>query len=167
MTDTAADLYYDPYDWGIDTDPYPVWRRLRDEAPLYYNERYDFFALSRFDDVERTSIDWRTYRSGKGSVLELIKSGVEIPPGNILFEDPPAHDVHRALLSRVFTPRRVRHPLLPREPPRPPRRSRRARGGPRALPRLAGRLGPRGARPHDHGPRLGAPPGLHLVTRTD
>jgi cytochrome P450 len=107
MTDTAADLYYDPYDWGIDTDPYPVWRRLRDEAPLYYNERYDFFALSRFDDVERTSIDWRTYRSGKGSVLELIKSGVEIPPGNILFEDPPAHDVHRALLSRVFTPRRV------------------------------------------------------------
>src|SRR5271167_3264215 len=47
------------------------------------------------------------YISGKGSVLELIKSGMEIPPGVILFEDPPAHDVHRALLSRVFTPRRM------------------------------------------------------------
>jgi len=106
-TDTAGDLYYDPYDFAIDEDPYPVWRRLRDEAPLYYNDRYDFYALSRFDDVERCSVDWRTYISGKGSVLELIKSGLEMPPGNILFEDPPAHDLHRGLLSRVFTPRRM------------------------------------------------------------
>ena len=48
-----SDVYYDPYDFEIDADPYPVWKRLRDEAPLYYNEKYDFFALSRFDDVER------------------------------------------------------------------------------------------------------------------
>jgi len=101
------ELYYDPYDWDIDTDPYPVWKRLRDEAPLYYNERYDFYAVSRFDDVEACSVDWRTYISGKGSVLEMIKSGLEMPPGNILFEDPPSHDFHRALLSRVFTPKRV------------------------------------------------------------
>ncbi len=107
MTDTSTDVYYDPYDWEIDTDPYPVWKRLRDEAPLYHNDRYDFYALSRFDDVERCSVDWRTYRSGRGSVLEIIKSGVRIPPGNILFEDPPEHDLHRGLLSRVFTPRRV------------------------------------------------------------
>ena len=99
--------YYDPYDWDIDTDPYPAWKRLRDEAPLYYNERYDFYALSRYDDVERCSVDWRTYISGKGSVLEIIKSGIEMPPGNILFEDPPAHDMHRSLLSRVFTPKRI------------------------------------------------------------
>jgi len=99
--------YYDPYDWDIDTDPYPAWRRLRDDAPLYYNEKYDFYALSRYDDVERCSVDWRTYISGKGSVLEIIRSGMEMPPGNILFEDPPAHDMHRALLSRVFTPKRV------------------------------------------------------------
>ena len=98
-------VYYDPYDFEIDADPYPVWRRLRDEAPLYYNERYDFWALSRFEDVERCSLDWRTYISGKGSVIELIKSGMEIPPGSILFEDPPAHDVHRSLLARVFTPK--------------------------------------------------------------
>jgi len=99
--------YYDPYDWDIDTDPYPAWKRLRDDAPLYYNEKYDFYALSRYDDVERCSVDWRTYISGKGSVLEIIRSGMEMPPGNILFEDPPAHDMHRALLSRVFTPKRV------------------------------------------------------------
>jgi cytochrome P450 len=104
---TASDVYYDPYDFEIDTDPYPVWKRMRDEAPLYYNEKYDFYALSRFEDVERCSVDWRTYISGKGSVLEMIKSGMEIPPGLILFEDPPAHDLHRGLLSRVFTPRKM------------------------------------------------------------
>src|SRR4029077_14865250 len=63
--------------------------------------------LSRFDDVERCSVDWRTYISGKGSVLEIIKGGFDTPPGNILFEDPPAHDEHRTLLSRVFTPKRM------------------------------------------------------------
>jgi cytochrome P450 len=104
---TPADLYYDPYDLDIDADPYPTFRRLRDEAPLYYNEKHDFYAVSRFDDVKAVSTDWKTYISGKGSVLELIKSGLEIPPGTILFEDPPAHDLHRGLLSRVFTPRRM------------------------------------------------------------
>ena len=102
-----AELYYDPYDFEIDTDPYPVWRRLRDEAPLYFNERYDFFALSRFDDVEKGLIDWQTYRSGRGSVLELIRADFENPPGNILFEDPPIHDLHRGILSRVFTPKKM------------------------------------------------------------
>jgi cytochrome P450 len=104
--DTTA-LYYDPYDYDIDTDPYPVWKRMRDEAPLYYNERYDFYALTRFDDVEKGLVDWKTYISGKGSVLEMIKANIEMPPGMILMEDPPAHDLHRALLSRVFTPRRM------------------------------------------------------------
>ena len=52
MTTTDPDLYYDPFDFDIDTDPYPIWRRLREERPLYYNERYDFYALSRFEDVE-------------------------------------------------------------------------------------------------------------------
>jgi cytochrome P450 len=107
MTIAASDLYYDPYDFDIDSDPYPLWRRLREECPLYYNERYDFFALSRFDEVERGLVDWRTYSSAKGSVLELIKSGMQIPPGSIIFEDPPGHDLHRGLLSRVFTPKKM------------------------------------------------------------
>jgi cytochrome P450 len=107
VTETARDLYYDPYDFEIDSDPYPIWKRMRDEAPLYYNEQYDFFAVSRFDDVQQASVDWKTYSSARGSVIEVIKSGAPIPPGTILFEDPPPHDLHRGLLSRVFTPRRM------------------------------------------------------------
>ncbi len=107
MTTAEVDLYYDPYDFEIDADPYPIWKRLRDEAPLYHNERYDFYALSRFDDVEAASKDWPTYISSKGTVLELIRSGMEIPAGSIIFEDPPDHELHRGLLSRVFTPRKV------------------------------------------------------------
>ena len=106
VTNESA-VYYDPYDFEIDADPYPVWRRLRDEAPLYYNEKYDFFALSRFDDVEPGLLDWETFQSGRGSILELIRADFEIPPGIILFEDPPIHDVHRGLLSRVFTPKKM------------------------------------------------------------
>ncbi|HLM95129.1 MAG TPA: cytochrome P450 [Acidimicrobiales bacterium] len=104
---SGSDVYYDPYDFEIDTDPYPVWKRLRDERPLYYNDRYDFYAVSRFEDVDRCSLDWETYVSSKGTVLELIKSGMEVPPGSIIFEDPPAHHAHRRLLARVFTPRNI------------------------------------------------------------
>jgi cytochrome P450 len=107
MTVMDSDIYYDPYDFEIDSDPYPVWKRLRDEQPLYYNDRYDFYALSRFEDVDRCSLDWETYISSRGTVLELIKSGMEIPPGSIIFEDPPAHHLHRRLLARVFTPRNI------------------------------------------------------------
>jgi cytochrome P450 len=107
VTETTTDLYYDPYDHDIDNDPYPTWRRMRDEAPLYYNDRYDFFALTRFEDVEKGLVDWKTFISGNGSVLEMIKANITVPPGSILFEDPPAHDHHRGLLSRVFTPKRM------------------------------------------------------------
>ncbi len=107
MATTAPAAYYDPYDFDIDADPYPVWKRLRDEAPLYVNEKYDFYALSRYDDVEKAFVDWQTYSSARGSVLEIIKANIEMPPGMFIFEDPPDHDLHRGLLSRVFTPRRL------------------------------------------------------------
>ncbi|WP_045880051.1 cytochrome P450 [Pseudofrankia sp. DC12] len=103
----GRDVYYDPYDAAIDADPYPTWRRLRDEAPLYYNEKFDFFALSRFADVEAALADWNTYRSGQGSVLELIRANIELPPGIILFEDPPVHTAHRRILAQVFTPKKM------------------------------------------------------------
>jgi cytochrome P450 len=103
----VADIYYDPYDPEIDADPYPVWKRLRDEAPLYYNEQYDFYAVARYDDCERGLADAKRYISGKGGILELIKSGIDLPSGTLIFEDPPVHTVHRSLLARVFTPRRV------------------------------------------------------------
>jgi cytochrome P450 len=103
----TSEVYYDPYDVDIDADPYPVFRRLREEAPLYYNEKFDFYALSRFDDVERGLVDRDTFISGRGGILELIKANIEMPPGVLIFEDPPTHTIHRALLSRVFTPRQM------------------------------------------------------------
>jgi cytochrome P450 len=109
-----ADLVYDPYDAAIDAAPHDVWRRLRDDAPLYYNEQYDFYALSRFADVLQASLDWPTYSSARGTVLELIDT---TPPaedapasdafGMMIFMDPPGHDELRRLVSRAFTPRRV------------------------------------------------------------
>jgi cytochrome P450 len=103
----VSEIYYDPYDFAIDADPHPVWRRMRDEAPLYRNDRYEFWALSRYADVASGLTDWRSYSSARGTVLELIRNKVKIPPGSILFEDPPLHDAHRALLARLFTPRRI------------------------------------------------------------
>ena len=104
---SAVDLYYDPFDFDIDDNPYPIWQRMRDEAPLYYNEKHNFYALSRYEDVARELPNWATYRSGRGTTMDIIISGVEVPPGVILFEDPPLHDLHRRVLSRVFTPRRM------------------------------------------------------------
>lgn len=98
---------WDPYDARFAADPYPAFARLREEAPLYYNEQYDFYAVSRFADVERGLRDWETFSSARGSVLELIKSGMQMPPGTLIFEDPGVHDVHRRLLASVFTPRRI------------------------------------------------------------
>ena len=92
---TMTDVYYDPYDREIDADPYPVYARLREEAPLYYNEEHDFYAVSRFEDVQRGLLDRQIFSSARGSVLEFIKANIEIPPGIVIFEDPPLHDVHR------------------------------------------------------------------------
>jgi cytochrome P450 len=103
----TSDVYYDPYDVEIDRDPYPTYARLRDEAPLYYNDRHDFWAVSRYEDVERGLVDRATFISGKGGVLEIIKAGIDMPPGIVIFEDPPTHTIHRSLMSRVFTPRKV------------------------------------------------------------
>lgn len=104
---STTEIYYDPFDFEIDDNPYPIWKRMRDEAPLYYNEKYNFYALSRYDDVAPQLTNWETYRSGRGTTMDIIMSGIQVPPGVILFEDPPLHDLHRRLLSRVFTPRRM------------------------------------------------------------
>jgi cytochrome P450 len=78
---------------------------MRGEAPLYYNEKHNFYALSRYEDVARELPNWETYRSGRGTTADILFSRIEVPPGILLFEDPPLHDLHRRLLSRVFTPR--------------------------------------------------------------
>jgi cytochrome P450 len=100
-------IYFDPYDVGLNADPYPMFARLREQTPLYYNEQHDFYALSRFTDVNRAIVDHETYSSARGAILELIKAGIEIPSGALIFEDPPVHDVHRKLLARMFTPRKI------------------------------------------------------------
>ncbi len=102
-----SDVYFDPYDVDINADPYPTFRRLRDEVPLYYNKPHDFYAVSRFADVNRALVDHETFSSARGAIIELIKANIDIPPGTVIFEDPPIHDIHRKLLARMFTPRKV------------------------------------------------------------
>jgi cytochrome P450 len=103
----ASDLYWDPFLLEFNTDPYPIFRRLRDEAPVYYNEQHDFYAISRADDVERAFADSKRLINGRSDVLEFIKSGIDFPSGMFIFEDAPKHTKHRGLLSRVFTPKKM------------------------------------------------------------
>jgi cytochrome P450 len=103
----AEPVYYDPYDVDINADPYPVYERLREDAPAYHNEPYDFWALSRHADVEHALVNWQTFSNSRSDILDLIRAGIDLPEGVILFEDPPLHTKHRGLMSRVFTPRRM------------------------------------------------------------
>ncbi|MDP7703264.1 MULTISPECIES: cytochrome P450 [unclassified Mycobacterium] len=108
MTITSeTDVYYDPYDVNITANPYPTFARLRNEAPLYYNERYNFWAISRHADVEKALSDWETFSNSRSDILELIQSKFPMPPGVMMFEDPPTHTMLRGVMSRVFTPRRM------------------------------------------------------------
>ena len=103
----AVELYYDPYSFEIDENPYPCFKRLRDEAPLYYNEKYNFYALSRYQDVNAASKDWETFSSARGTVLELLDLALEDVPQIMIFMDPPRHDRLRRLVSRGFSPRQI------------------------------------------------------------
>lgn len=103
-----SDVYYDPWAVDIDIDPYPTYRRLRDEQPVYYNERYDFWALSRYADVESALRDPQRFSSAKGDILEVVKADPVMPAGVFINEDPPLHTIHRALIGRMFTPKQIR-----------------------------------------------------------
>jgi len=96
---------YDPYSYEIDEDPYPTYRWLRDEEPAYRNERLDFWALSRYDDCVAAFVDFQTFSSARGTVLELMDSPVGGPL--IIFMDPPRQTRLRNLVSKAFTPRRI------------------------------------------------------------
>ncbi len=98
-------LAWDPFEASLKADPYPVWRRLRDEAPVYRNEQYDFWALSRFADVMAAHRDHRTFSSAHGTVLELM--GEQPIASMMIFLDQPDHTELRRLVSRAFTPRRI------------------------------------------------------------
>ena len=105
---TSTEIYWDPYDYDLHADPHPVWKRMRDEAPLYRNDRYDFWALSRFQDVWDALGDWKSYSSAQGPILEMIRSGpAPEHMQSLIMQDPPRHTALRQTLNRAFTPRRI------------------------------------------------------------
>jgi cytochrome P450 len=107
MTIAEAAVRWDMYDRDIYASPNETFRRLRNEAPLYYNKEYNFYALSRHDDLARVLTDRETYISGKGMVYNIISQDIEMPPGLFINEDPPMHTMHRSIVARLFTPRAV------------------------------------------------------------
>jgi cytochrome P450 len=96
-------IHYDPSDYVIDADPYPLYRRMRNESPLYRNEKMGFWVLSRFADVWDATMDFETYSSAQGTTLEEQPQGFPI----MLWMDPPEHQRMRNLVSKAFTPRRI------------------------------------------------------------
>jgi len=103
--ETETGPYWDPYHADQRVAPYDAWRRLRDEAPVYHNERFGFWALSRFDDVLAASLDPEVFSSARGITLDTI--GEPIPYPIMIMMDPPLHDAFRKVVSRAYTPRRI------------------------------------------------------------
>jgi cytochrome P450 len=94
---------YDPYAPEIQHNPYPTYKRLRDEAPVYYSEKYNFYMLTRYDDCMAAFLDPATFISGRGVTIEPMDNG----GGRLNSMDPPDHTRLRKLLSRIFTPKRM------------------------------------------------------------
>ena len=97
-------ITYDPYSPDIRENPYPVYRYLRDEAPVYRHPDKGYFVVSRFADVLETLYDFETYKSGAGITLEGLPPDVQ---PEMITMDPPRHDELRALVKRAFTPRAI------------------------------------------------------------
>ena len=109
MTATSTHVEFDPFSKEYFNDPYDLYRRLRDEAPVYFSERYGFYALSRFADVLAAHRDWEGFSSAHGIELFTLSMDPEEVKGfrSLIMMDPPEHDRFRALVSRVFTPRAI------------------------------------------------------------
>ena len=104
---TQMRVVFDPFSEDFFNSPYETYRRMRTEAPVYYDEKYDFYALTRFEDVAAAFKDHETYSSARGIDLAMVRSG-ELPnPKSIIFMDPPEHRNMRSLLNKVFTPRAI------------------------------------------------------------
>lgn len=100
-------IVFDPYSSTYFDDPYDLYRRMRDEAPVLHNEELGFYALSRWDDVVNGERDWATYSSAYGIELESLTTGTMHEFESLIMMDPPKHDRLRGLVSRVFTPRAI------------------------------------------------------------
>jgi cytochrome P450 len=102
-------IEFDPFSQDFFNGAYNTYRRLRDEAPVYYSDRWDFWALTRYDDVAPGTRDHETFSSAKGATLDMVKAHDDaIPvPKVIISMDPPEHEKMRKLVSKVFTPRAI------------------------------------------------------------
>ena len=107
VTTSQEPIWWDPFH-NDDENPYLLFKRMRDECPLYYNEKHNFYALSRYEDCEKGLMDRETFVSKHGAVVEIIKSGMVSPSGWFIFTDPPVHPVWRALFNKTFTPKRMK-----------------------------------------------------------
>ena len=109
MSTATNPVEFDPFSDAFFNDPTEMYRRLRDEAPIYFSEKYGFYTLSRFADVLAAHRDWEGFSSAHGiELFSLSKDPEEIATyRQIIMMDPPEHDRFRALVSRVFTPRAV------------------------------------------------------------
>ncbi|MGD0311924.1 MAG: cytochrome P450 [Acidimicrobiales bacterium] len=106
MTLDTAPLVYDPMDPAIQRDPYPIYRRLREEDPVHRTAR-GFWVLSRFEDVYQAALDTSTFSSAQGLTFEkdeIIALGLK---PTLVMMDRPLHTTFRRLISRGFTPRKV------------------------------------------------------------
>ena len=103
---TTEPLEFDPFSDDFFNHPYETYARMRDEAPVYYSSTYDFYALTRHEDVANAFRDFETFSSSKGIDLQMVKSGEPAPP-LVIMMDPPDHRRMRQLVSRVFTPRAI------------------------------------------------------------
>jgi cytochrome P450 len=99
-------LVFDPFSDDFFNAPFATYRRMRDEAPVYYHEEYDFYALTRHADVSAAMKDVETFSSSRGIDLEMVQSG-NPPPPLIIMMDPPDHRRMRSLINKVFTPRAI------------------------------------------------------------
>ncbi|HEV7852216.1 MAG TPA: cytochrome P450, partial [Mycobacterium sp.] len=114
MTVPTSDVILDPYDYHFHEDPYPYYKRLRDDAPLYYNEELGFWALSRHHDVREGFRNSTTLSTRDGVSLDPISRGPHASKTmSFLAMDDPGHLRLRTLVSKGFTPRRIRE-LEPR-----------------------------------------------------
>jgi len=103
-----ATLSFSPYDYALHDDPYPLYARLRTQAPLYRNEELDFWALSRHADVVAAFRDPARFSSANGVSLDPSAWGPYAHKTmSFLALDPPRHTRMRALVAKGFTPRRV------------------------------------------------------------
>ena len=100
---------FDPFSKEFFNGPYDTYRRMRNKMPVYYSQKWDFYALTRYDDVAPATKDHETYSSAKGATLDMVKAPEQsIPlPKVIISMDPPEHQKMRKLVSNVFTPRAI------------------------------------------------------------